>query len=287
MRMRLKYFELAVKHDACHNTCRQIGDGHTYPNARRAPKVGKDKQAGNQEQQLPGEGQEDGFACHADALEEIGSHHLEADNREEHHHDAQSLGGQLQQSFMGGEDGNGKFRHQFADQESGNGHCGSPVDGKFQHPVYPVELLCAEVISGNGLHALVQSHHNHDEQEDDAVHNAECTDGEVAVIFFQPFIDKDNDETCRQVHQEWRHTDGKGVLYNLAAQFVDAPAKMNQFALIGKGLELPHQRNDLCKNGGNGCTLYSPSETVNKDRVEDGIDNHRGNGGYHRFLRMS
>ncbi len=53
-------------------------------------KLRQDKQARKQDQHLPGEGKEYRFACHAYALEKVGSHHLETNNREEHYHDAKS-----------------------------------------------------------------------------------------------------------------------------------------------------------------------------------------------------
>ena len=56
------------------------------------------------------------------------------------------------------------------------------ADGDFHHLVYALVLACAVVISRNGLHALVQPHYNHHEEEADAVHNAERSDGKVSVV---------------------------------------------------------------------------------------------------------
>ena len=35
-------------------------------------------------------------------------------------------------------------------------------------------LLGAKVITGYGLHSLIQPHHNHDEQENNPVYNTKC-----------------------------------------------------------------------------------------------------------------
>lgn len=88
--MCLKNLELAIKHDGCYDACRQIRDRHAPPYSLRTPEQRKHEDAGKQEQQLPGEGQENGFARHPDALEEVGSNHLKADDGEENYHNAQS-----------------------------------------------------------------------------------------------------------------------------------------------------------------------------------------------------
>ena len=56
---------------------------------------------------------------------------------------------------MGGKGGYSQFGHQFAYKESGGGDDGCSVDGQFQYLVDTMVLLGAEIVSGNGLHALV------------------------------------------------------------------------------------------------------------------------------------
>ena len=102
-------------------------------------------------------------------------------------------------------------------------------------------LLGAKVITGYGLHSLIQPHHNHDEQENNPVYNTKCANSQIAIIFFQTFVNENNNEACCQIHQERRHTDSDGVFYDCTAQFVNASAEMKQLVLVGEGLELPHQ----------------------------------------------
>ena len=102
-------------------------------------------------------------------------------------------------------------------------------------------LTGTEIVSGNGLHALIETHHNHDKQEYDTVYNTESANGKVTIIFFQSFVDKDDNEAGCQIHQKRRHTDGNGVFYDAAAQFVNTVAQMEQFVFVGEGFELPCQ----------------------------------------------
>ena len=165
-----------------------------------------------------------------------------------------------------------------------------PEDGidyrQSQHLVHPSVQLRPKVISGNRLHSLIQPHHNHHYNENQTVHDAESPDSQVAAILLQPLIDNDNDEAGCQVHQERRHADSKRIEYNLTFQTEYPPVEMQQLVLIAEKLELPRQRDDLRHNGSDGSATYAPAETIDKHRVEYGIDNHRGYGGIHRLLRM-
>ena len=72
-------------------------------------------------------------------------------------------------------------------------------------------------------------------------YNTKCANSQIAIIFFQTFVNENNNEACCQIHQERRHTDSGGVFYDCTAQFVNASAEMKQLVLVGEGLELPHQ----------------------------------------------
>ena len=73
------------------------------------------------------------------------------------------------------------------------------------------------------------------------VYNTKCANSQIAIIFFQTFVNENYNEACCQIHQERRHTDSDGVFYDCTAQFVNASAEMKQLVLVGEGLELPHQ----------------------------------------------
>ena len=83
-----------------------------------------------------------------------------------------------------------------------------------------------------------------------------------------------------------RLTEGSDVLDDLSLQVVDASSEVKQFVLVAQDAELPYQRNNLCDDGSNGCPSNSPIESINEDRVENGVDNHRVDGSVHGFLWM-
>ena len=106
-------------------------------------------------------------------------------------------------------------------------------------PVDPVILLGAEVIAGNGLHTLVQSHHNHDEEIYDAVNDTEGTDGQVTVIQFKAFIDQDDNKAGSHVHQERSHTDADDIFYQYAFETVNAFLKVQKLFLVAEDADEP------------------------------------------------
>ena len=83
-----EFAELTNQHHQCYQTCKQIGYRHAVPHSCHSEELRQDKQARKQNQHLSGKGKEYRFACHAYALEKVGSHHLETDNREEHYRNA-------------------------------------------------------------------------------------------------------------------------------------------------------------------------------------------------------
>ena len=256
-------------------------------------KLRQDKQARKQDQHLPGEGKEYRFACHAYALEKVGSHHLETDNREEHYRNTQSRDRKLCQFRIRCKDAHHQVRHQHTDQKAESGHCRGIDYRQSQHLVHPSVQLRPKVISGNRLHSLIQPHHNHHYNENQTVHDAESPDSQVAAILLQPLIDNDNDEAGCQVHQERRDEDDMRMekdLLPIASDRIQSyvsdgisPGGNATARPIAEKLELPRQRDDLRHNGSDGSATYAPAETIDKHRVEYGIDNHRGYSGVHRF----
>ena len=101
-------------------------------------------------------------------------------------------------------------------------------------------LLGAKVITGYGLHSLIQPITIMTNRKTIRLHT-KCANSQIAIIFFQTFVNENYNEACCQIHQERRHTDSDGVFYDCTAQFVNASAEMKQLVLVGEGLELPHQ----------------------------------------------
>ena len=81
------------------------------------------------------------------------------------------------------------------------------------------------------------------------------THGEVASEPYQLVVDEDDDDAGAHVHQERRNADGKDIIHEFPLQFVDAFLEVEQLALVAEELELPHQRHQLRKDGGDGLSL--------------------------------
>ena len=62
---------------------------------------------------------------------------------------------------------------------------------------------------------------------------------------------------------------------------------MQQFVLVAEQLDLPHERHRLGDDGGDGGSPDAHVQTEDEDGVEDGVHQHRSNGGIHGFLRMA
>ena len=62
---------------------------------------------------------------------------------------------------------------------------------------------------------------------------------------------------------------------------------MEQLALVAEELELPHQRHQLRKDGGDGGTLYSPFENEDEESIQYHVHHHREDGGVHRLLGLA
>ena len=226
--------ELPPQHPRRDQTGYQVGNRHTYPYACLTKIPGQDQQTGNQYQHLTGDRQKDSFTRHPDALEEVRRHHLEPDYRKEQHHNPKSFGRLTDQFFVGSKDRYGQAGDQHSHQETRSCYNGGSVNGKLQHTGHPGIEPGAEIISGYGLHPLVQPHHNHHKQENKTIDNTKRTDSKISAIFFQPLVNQDYDKTRRKVHQERSHTDGERVEYDFPFQPENAPMKMEQLFLIAE-----------------------------------------------------
>ena len=109
-RLQLEFLKLVIKHESGDYAGGKVGDRHTEPNAVYAPEERQDEQERDEYHHLAAQRKDDGFLRHADALEEVRRDHLEADDREEHHHDTQASCRKVYQSLVGGKG----FCHAFA-----------------------------------------------------------------------------------------------------------------------------------------------------------------------------
>ena len=72
----------------------------------------------------------------------------------------------------------------------------------------------------------------------------------------------------------------------LPPQAVDTAAEVDQLRAVGEQAELPHERDDLSQDRGDGRTADAPPEAVDEQRVEHGVDDHGVDRGVHRLARM-
>ncbi len=186
-----------------------------------------------------------------------------------------------------GEGRSHQHRTKLADEESQCRHHRGTHHGQFHHTLHTVVLPRAQVISGNGLHALVQSDNHHHEDEDHAVDNAEGTDGKIASILLEAFIDENDDEASGQVHQEGGHADAERVHDDSPLQPIDAPLQVEQFVLVAHQMNLPRQGDNLGQHGGQRGTADAPPEGVDEKGCQHHVHQHREDGSHHGLAGMS
>lgn len=67
-------------------------------------------------------------------------------------------------------------------KETDDCYGGGIVDGKSEGLDSTVVLFGSPIVADNGLHTLRETEHDHDQQADDAVDNAEGANGQIAAI---------------------------------------------------------------------------------------------------------
>ena len=87
-------------------------------------------------------------------------------------------------------------------EEGACGDDGGCIDGEAHYTAHSLELACTIVVSGNGLHTLIEAHHNHYEEEYHAVGYAVSSDGKVATVMLEALVYNDDHKAGAQVHQE-------------------------------------------------------------------------------------
>ena len=164
---RLQFSDLAYKQPCRDYGGSRIGDGHgvPYPLKWVAEDVWEEEEAGQEEDELAGEAEEDAFCGISDALEECSADDLHADEGEEEYGDVQSVCGCLYH-FLGvcGKQPYEGLREESAENESGGADNGGRHNGIFQHFDKTVVALCPIVVAGDGLEGLVDANDNEDDE---------------------------------------------------------------------------------------------------------------------------
>ena len=250
-----------------------VGNRETVPDADFRVQCGREEvDAGYEEDQLPGQGQEDRLPDHPEALEEICRHHLESDDREDDVHAFQAPDGQVFEHGIRGEDGNGCSGGEFRNDETGRTDESSPhrrFDIDFPDPGI---LAGSEIVSCNRLHPLIESHDDHHEKETQPVDDAVSADGQVSAVFEKLVVDEEDDDAAGQIHQERPHADGKGVLGNFPVNLEKLfPGQVQEFFLVQEIPKGIRERHALAENGRQGGSLNAHSEDVDEYRVQDRV----------------
>ena len=165
---------------------------------------------------------EDTLASVTNALEEVADDHLYAYEGEHHHIDAETAIGHSDDGQIVREEMGERVWEKLTHNEACDDHDLGTKDGEPQGLPYTVVLPCTPIVANDGLHTLIQSHDHHQEEEDDAVDDAVSGNGRVATVLFHAFVDKENDQTGAEVHEERTHTHGDNLSDDAWSQSIDS-----------------------------------------------------------------
>src|SRR5699024_4339616 len=117
-----------------------------------------------------------------------------------------------------------------------------------------------------GLHALVESVHNHHEEHQHAVHDAVGSDGDVAARFFEGVVDEDDDDTGADVEQERGQTDGEHLAYDGSDEAERTALEVQEVFAVEEMDEFEYERHALPGDGGDSRTAHAPAEPEDEER---------------------
>ena len=164
-----------------------------------------------------------------------------------------------------------------------------PAGGFEVHFPQAAVLPGAVIVSRDGLHALVQAHHHHDEQERDAVHDAVCANGQVTAPFYQLLVDEQHHNTAGQIHQERPHANGQGVLgdFPVHPEHLQGAGQVQETVRIQEIPERIAQRHALAQDGGQRRALDTHVQREDEEGVQDGIGGYCKQGEPHGQPRVA
>ena len=270
-----------------------VGDGKGEPDAVEFGKTEgrhearEEEEAGNEEEELARQREIDALTCLADALEEITRNHLETDNGEEGDIDTHTVSGDADEVGVGGEGTGDEFGKEFAEDEAHGHHDGGVANGLVEDLTHTVVELGAVVITGDGLHALVEAHDDHGKEEENAVIDTIGSDGEVAAVLNHTSIDKENNKAGTGVHKEGRKAYAEDATHNAVTQLPGITTEEDDFRGTRKDTQLPTEGDALGDNGGDSGTPDTEVETVDEQRIEGGVEKDGENGSIHRRAGMT
>ena len=135
----------------------------------------------------------------------------------------------------------------------------------------PEVEACAVVVSGNGLHALADAHHNHEYNHRHSVDHSVGTHGKVSAVCEQLVVQQCHYSTRGHVHREGAHTDGKDVLYNVHLRLPAVPLEVNERLGTHKVHNSQH-RGEGHGDSRSPCTAAdAPAQPHNKQGVKGNV----------------
>lgn len=198
----MKLPELVYQDESRNNRSSRVGDRDADPYAKCSEPSGKNQQAGNEEQHLPGERKEDRLLRHPDGKEKVCRHHLETDNRKDRKDDMQTVHRRLDQLRIGRKHADDHRREQLTEQKPCCRHPYRPLHRQLRHFRHTRILAGTEVITGNRLHPLVEPHDDHNKEEYHPVHDPVCTDRHITAMLFQSPVNQYYNQAGTKIHQE-------------------------------------------------------------------------------------
>ena len=212
----------------------RIGKGNGVPHAIESEVVRQDQDTGHEEEQLAREAHEDALAGMADALEEVADNHLRTYEGKHHDVDAETARRHSQNllrlsAVAVREEAGDQLGTEFANEEADGGYARCGKDGKAEGLPDAVILVGSPVVAHDGLHALVHAHHDHEEEEDDAIDDTVGSEGVVASVLAHALVDEEYHEAGAGIEQEGREADDQNLTHDLRGETVDAALQMNKF----------------------------------------------------------
>lgn len=144
----MKLPELVYQDESRNNRSCRVGDRDADPYAKCSEPPGKNQQAGNEEQHLPGERKEDRLLRHPDGKEKVCRHHLETDNRKDRKDDMQTVHRRLDQLRIGRKHADDHRGEQLTEQKPCCRHPYRPLHRQLRHFRHTRILAGTEVITG-------------------------------------------------------------------------------------------------------------------------------------------
>ncbi len=162
---------------------------------------------------------------------------------------------------------------EFGKNKAEHHHQTGPAGGFEVHLPHAAVLPGAVVVPRNGLHALVEAHHNHHEEEGDAVHDAIRADGQVSAPLHQLLVDEQHHNTAGEVHQERPHANGQGILGYLPVhpEHLERTGQVQETVRIQEIPKRIAQRHALAQDGGQRRALDAHVQRKDEDGVQNGI----------------